>query len=165
MLTILEKTPLFVWPLLAVLIWGGLRATKKNSVPINVLLVIPTGFFIWSLITFFGRFGAEGVSVLLWVVALGSGFVIGYAHMHTLNLEFIHEKKMVMMPGSWIPLMLSLSIFSAKFSIGILTGMRPQLEGSLVIFSLELFSAVILGIFAGRGIGCLKRFRSSAPLA
>ncbi|CRX37914.1 DUF6622 family protein [Estrella lausannensis] len=165
MLTILVKTPLFVWPLLAFLIWGGVKSSKPHNLPVKTLLALPLGFFVWSLSTFLGRFGVEGSFLLLWLTALGSGFSIGYAYMQKLNVEFIHEKKTVMMPGSWMPLILSLSIFSAKFAVGIVSSVIPQPEGSNLLLSLELFSALILGIFLGRAIGCLMRFRSRAPSA
>lgn len=161
MVKVLAHIPLYVWPLLTLLLASGLRALKKNTVPLAVLLVLPAGFLIWSLFTFFGRFGEHIPSVVLWVVCLISGISLGYLHVLNLHLEFIKERKMVVMPGSALPLALSLSIFSAKFSIGVVSGMFPHLSTSLLILGLELVAALILGVFAGRAMGCLKRMNQT----
>jgi len=56
---------------------------------------------------------------------------------------------------------LSMSIFSAKFSVGMMRSMLPHLQGSMVFLGLELFSTIILGIFAGRATSCFLRYRST----
>lgn len=161
MVKVLTNIPLYVWPLFTLLLVSGLRAMKKNTVPLAALLAFPAGFLIWSLFTFFGRFGEHIPSVVIWVICLISGLSLGYLHVMNLHLEFIKERKMVVMPGSALPLALSLSIFSAKFSIGMVSGMFPHLSTSLVILGLELVAALILGVFAGRAIGCLRRMNQT----
>lgn len=160
MLKIITNIPLFVWPLFALLLLNGLRSTKSNGVPLAVLLLIPSIFFGWSLSSFFGKFGTTPLTILLWILCLGMGFLIGFLHTRKLSLQFDRPKGKVKMPGSWIPLMLSMSMFTSKFSIGMMSSMKPHLNGSLLFFSLELFSTIILGFFAGRGINCLMRYIS-----
>jgi hypothetical protein len=160
MLQIFTKIPLFVWPLLVVLLVGGLRARKTSAVPLAVLLLIPSIFFIWSLFSFFGKYMTDPLAMLLWPICLGLGFFIGFLHMKRLKLQFDKQKKKVVMPGSWIPLILSMSIFTSKFSVGMMSSILPHLNGSHLFLGLELFSTIILGIFAGRGIACLIRYRN-----
>lgn len=162
MLQIITKIPVFVWPLFAILLLGGLKARKASSVPILVLLLIPSIFLGWSLFSFFGKYGTNPLAILFWLLCLGLGFLIGFLHMQRLDLQFNRQKKKVEMPGSWIPLMLSMSIFTSKFSIGMMSSMMPHLNGSLLFLGLELFSTIILGIFAGRGINCLIRYRAAS---
>lgn len=162
MLQIITKIPIFVWPLFVVLLLGGLRARKTGTVPLAILLLIPSLFFVWSLFSFFGKYGNDLVSILLWILCLGVGFLLGFLHMQKLELRFDKKKRKVEMPGSWIPLMLSMSIFTSKFSIGMMGSMLPHLSGSILFLGLELFSTIILGVFAGRGIGCLFRYRTAS---
>ncbi len=162
MLQIITKIPVFVWPLFAVLLLGGLKARKASAVPIAVLVLIPSIFFGWSLFSFFGKYGDNPLAILFWLLCLGLGFLIGFLHMQKLNFQFDRQKKKVEMPGSWIPLMLSMSIFTSKFSIGMMSSMMPHLNGSLLFLGLELFSTIILGIFAGRGVNCLMRYRAAS---
>jgi hypothetical protein len=82
--------------------------------------------------------------------------------MQRLTLQLDKQKKNVEIPGSWLPLILSMSIFTSKFSIGMMSALLPHLNGSLLLLGLELFATMILGIFAGRGIGCLLRYRAAS---
>lgn len=161
MLQIITKIPLFVWPLFVILLLGGLRASKTSTVPIVSLLLIPFIFFCLSLFSFFGKYASDPLAIIFWFLSLGLGFSIGFFNMQRLRLQFDRKKKKVEMPGSWIPLMLSMSIFTSKFSIGMMSSMMPQLNGSLLFLGLELFATIILGVFAGRGINCLMRFKAS----
>ncbi len=161
MLKILTNIPLFVWPLFIILLVGGLRARKTNPVPLAVLLIVPCLFFIWSVFSFFGKYGYDILFILFWVSCLGVGSLIGFLHVQKLNLRFNKQKRSVEMPGSWIPLILSMSIFTSKFFIGMMGSMFPHLNGSILFLGLELFATIILGIFAGRGLGCLIRYKKN----
>lgn len=56
MLQIITKIPLFVWPLFTVLLIGGLRARNASTVPIAILLLIPSILFGGRTFTiYFGR--------------------------------------------------------------------------------------------------------------
>lgn len=162
MLQIITKVPIYVWPLFLILLLGGLKARKTSSVPLAVLLLIPSIFFTWSLFSFFGKYGSEFTSIIFWVACLALGFFIGFLHILKLGLRFDKQKKKVEMPGSWIPLLLSMSIFISKFSVGMMSSMLPHLNDSSLFFGLELFATIILGIFAGRGIGCLWKYKVSS---
>jgi hypothetical protein len=162
MLEILGHVPLFVWPLFILLLVGGLRARKTNSMPLPILFVIPALFGAWSLFNFFGKYGSNVALVCLWLLCLGTGFSAGFAHIQKMVLRFDKRKKMVELPGSWIPLILSLSIFTSKFSINMIISISPHLSESILLLSLELFATTILGIFLGRGVGCLVRYRASS---
>lgn len=162
MLEIITNIPLFVWPLFAILLISGLRARKVHTVPMAALLLIPSVFFGWSIFSFFGKYTTASLANLFWFLCLGVGFSIGFFHMQRLKLRFDRQKKRVEMPGSWIPLMLSMSIFTSKFSIGMMSSTLPHLNGSIVFLGFELFATIILGVFAGRGINCLMRYRATA---
>lgn len=162
MLEILTKIPVYVWPLFTVLLLSGLRARKTGVMPVAILLLIPSVFFTWGLFSFFGKYGTDPLAIFLWLLSLGVGFFMGFTHMQSLKLNFDKKNKRVEIPGSWIPLMLSMSIFTSKFAIGMLSQVVAHLNGSVLFLGLELFSTIILGIFAGRGVNCLVRYRASA---
>ena len=158
MLKIIANIPLFVWPLFAVLLIGGLKARKTRLVPLKDLLLIPIAFFGWSLFSFFDRYASDPLAILLWILSLGVGSFIGFSHIQRLNLRCERQKKAIEMPGSWIPLMLSMSIFTTKFSMGMMRAMLPHLENSILFLGLELLSGIFLGIFTGRGVSCLLKY-------
>lgn len=159
MLQIILNIPFFVWPLFAILLIGGLKARKTSKVPLVILLLIPSIFLSWSLISFFDKYATHFLAVFCWLLFLVTGFLIGFFHMQQLQLEFDKQTRKVVMPGSWIPLMLSMSIFTSKLSLGMMSSMMPHLNGSVLFLGLELFAITILGIFAGRGVNCVIRYR------
>ena len=161
MLQIFTKMPLFVLPLFAMLLHVGLRARRRSSFPIAVLVLIPSLFFGLSLFLFLGKYGTNPGAILFWFLSFAVGGAIGFSYAQTLKLQFDRKKKRVEIPGSWIPLILLMSIFTSKFSLGMITSMMPHLTGSLLLLGLELFPTSILGIFAGRGVNCLIRYRAS----
>ena len=159
MLEIITNIPLFVWPLFTILLISGIRASKPDTVPLTFLLLIPSVFLVWSIYSFFGKY-SDPISIMLWVMCLAVGFFIGFLHMQKLGLKFDMQKRKIEMPGSWIPLILSMSIFATKFSIGMMGAMFPHLNSTILFLCLELFATTTFGIFAGRGVNCLFRYRA-----
>lgn len=162
MLQILTKIPLSVWPLFAILLLGGLRAIKTRETPLAQLLLIPSIFFVLSMMSFFEKYATDPLSVLYWILCLAIGVFIGFLHMKDIKLEFDKKKKKIKVPGSWVPLMLSMTIFSSKFLIGIMSSLMPHLKGSILFLGIELFSTIILGIIVGRAVNCLMKYRGSS---
>jgi len=52
------------------------------------------------------------MAIILWVLCLGIGFFIGFSYVKRFNLQFDKKNKRVVMPGSYLTLILSLSILS-----------------------------------------------------
>lgn len=156
----LNKIPFFVWPLFAILLIGGLKARKVNKVPLMLLLLIPTFFLGWSVMTFFDRYLNSPLALLFWAVCLAGGFFIGYFNIQKMDLSFNKKKKEVQMPGSLLPLILSMSVFSAKLSSGMIRGIAADPQPTTLILILELFATTIMGIFLGRGFSCFIRYRA-----
>ncbi len=162
MLQLLNGIPFFVWPIFAILLIGGLKARKTNHVPLLLLLLIPTFFLGWSVMTFFGRYLNSPLALLFWVICLGMGFFIGYFNIQKMDLSFNKKKRAVQMPGSWLPLILSMSVFTAKLSSGMIRAVAADPQPTTVILILELFATIIMGIFLGRGLSCFIRYRAES---
>ena len=157
MLEILSKIPVFVWPLFALLLVRGLRARKTGMVPVALILVIPSIFFTWALFSF-----KSSDPIFLRIFCLSVGSFIGYLHTQRLKLRFDIQKRRIEVPGSWMPLILSMAIFTTKFSIGMIGSLSSELNGSDLFLGLDLFATVISGVFVGRGVCCLVRYRMAS---
>ena len=88
MLSIISNIPLLVWPLFVILLVGGLKARQTNVVPLVPLLLIPSLFFSWSIFSFFDNYAVDLLTMGLWSLCLGAGFLLGFAHIQRLNLQF-----------------------------------------------------------------------------
>src|SRR5690349_5725894 len=104
MFKIITSIPLFVWPLLAVLLIGGLKARKTSLVPLKALILIPAVFFGWSIVSFLSRYTNDPLAIFLWILCLGMGCFIGFFHIQRLKPRCDKQTKRIEMPGSWIPL-------------------------------------------------------------
>lgn len=156
MVNIISNIPTFVWVLFVVLLIGGLKARKTSLVPLPVLLLFPAAFFSWSLYVILNNYAL--FLILPWVLCLTIGIFVGFRHMKGIELRFQKPGTKVEIPGSWLPLFLSMTIFTSKFFIGLMNGIFPHLNGSLLLFCFELIAITGLGVMGGRGMNCLMRY-------
>ncbi len=158
MVSILSKIPFYVWPLTVLALFGGWRARRTAYTPLNVILLIPTIFLIWALNSFFNKYGSDLRMLSFWAVHFAVGIVIGLRIAKSLHPKFHLERRLVELPGSYMPLLLSSFVIGSKFTIGITGGIYPSLQGSVYFFMLELLSAIVLGVISGRAVGLFRRY-------
>ena len=117
--------PGWVWFLLAGLIALGIRRLRTRTVPLAVALLPSVAFLAWSL---FGalalaRLGGAPLAVLAW----GAGAAAGV--LSTLLLAEPRGERLpgarVLLPATWLPLVLYLAVFVARFACGAWAAIRP----------------------------------------
>lgn len=143
----LTFVPTYVWPLFTLLLFAGLRSLKTSRAPIFLILLVPALFFIYSLISFLSTYGANSSSLIYWVLCISIGMWISCSYVGKLELRFDENKRWVEIPGSLMPLIFFILIFSFKCCLGVIKSQFPHLMASIIPLVLELFSAVILGFF------------------
>lgn len=159
---IITKAPVWAWPLFAYLIFVGIKASKTQVFPLGILkklMIIPAVFFIWALYSILMHRELSEIIPLMAGVMLGS--CIGYLLVRRQALRFDTTNQTIEIPGSWMTLILALSIFSLKFSLGAISSIHPELKGTWILFSIEWLAALISGIFVGRGINYWHRYKST----
>ena len=155
LLEILVHTPFYVWPLLALLVWGGVKSRKTHTVSWKAISVMPAVMFMWSFYTVATRYAP--VFLFLWAFSLGVGIWLGILTTRKLALQFDRQKKTIEIPGNWTPLILSLSIFFLRYLLGAFYGLHPECQGNLFLMALENLATVISGILLGRLVGFWHR--------
>lgn len=158
--SILTHTPLFVWPLLALLIWGGIQSRKTHTVSWRALLFFPMIMLMWSIYDTVSR--ASVLSVCAWAGSQASGIWLGYLTVCRLPIGFVKERRALVIPGSYIPLILSLSIFALRYSLGVLGALVPDFAGSFSQLALENGASIVSGMFLGRLLCFKLRCKSTA---
>jgi hypothetical protein len=156
MWTLITHTPLYVWPLLLLLIWGGLQARKTHKVTYRSLLIFPTIMLIWSLYAALSQ--ASLFSLSLWAVSILLGVFFGYLTVRRIPLHFDKESKILVIPGSYIPLILFLSIFALRYTLQATHALVSGFIGTPSYFLLEAGATLISGMFLGRILGYKMRF-------
>lgn len=162
MFEILIRTPFYIWTLLIYLIFIGIKASKTNTLPLKVLMIMPIAICGWSCYTLFARYEISYQILFYWSCSIGTGICTGLWMMNRINLKFDKEKKLVEFPGSWVPLLLSMTIFSVRYFLGVSYSLDPELTQNNFFLTMELGAILITGCFAGRLLGCWKRYKVAA---
>ena len=159
MMKVILHTPIFVWCLLAYLLWGGWKAGRMYIASWKTLLIMPAIMITWSVYTIIARHSIFSIS--FWAVSIIVGIWIGSVTIRRLSLRFDKGKNLIEIPGSWTPLILSFSIFILRYFLGVTYGLHPELRGNSTLLVIENMATVISGIFTGRLIGYWKRAKLS----
>ncbi len=160
---IITNAPLWVWLLLAYLIFVGIKSSKPMILPLGLikrLMIIPLVFMIWALYTIFESTETYEFIVLMLGMILGT--VLGYFLTRHQNVRFDRKNQLIAIPGSWMTLIVALSIFCLKFSLGALSSIQPELKGTWILLLIQFGAVLFSGIFVGRGINYRCKYRSSA---
>jgi hypothetical protein len=144
MMQILSGAPAWVYILLIGLIVLGVRRLKTRTVPVVVALIAPAAFLLWSL---FGaaNFGSAYGAVLAAAVWLGGaavGAVTGYILPEPQGQRL--PEKRVMLPGSWMPLVTYMTVFTLRFACGAWAAIVPaqaQFAGGFAVFISSMMTA------------------------
>lgn len=159
MLEIISGTPSYVWPLLALLLWGGWKSRNPHVISWKSLLIMPSAMFFWSFFAISTSYG--NLSICLWAVSIVLGTWLGSLTTRKLPLQFDKQKHLIEIGGSWTPLILSVLIFSLRYFLGAAYGLYPDLKGDAALIAVENLATLVSGMFAGRLLGYWQRSKQS----
>lgn len=150
---IITRTPVWVWALLALLIWLGYQQTKPQILGLPRIIIIPvvlTGLSIYSTLS---AFGISPEVIVTWLTAAAlSVFIVLQRPLAAGNKFDSHSRRLHVM-GSFVPLALMMGIFVTKYVVGVTLNLHPEFTQN-TNFALR-FSAlygVFSGIFMGRAV-------------
>ena len=140
-LKIIQRTPLWVWTILGYLVFTGLRATKSRTAPAWSTLIMPTLLTIWSILTIY-KYTAWHSLIMFALWALGWVLSGVTNSKHRLKNLTSH----ITIPGSYKPLLLSLSFFALKYSLNVSCTLNPEFKTMPIFFGIDLVAS---GLMAG----------------
>jgi hypothetical protein len=149
-----------VFALLVVLVGLGAQALRPRTVAVRRMLIVPAVFFVWGAISLAARAGHPPILLLDWLgtAALGAG--VGWQMSRLDQFRFDPTNGSVSLPGSTRPLVRNLTIFSAKYAIGVAIALAPRWRVSLVLADIAV-SGLSAGYFAGWATRYLLAYRAS----
>lgn len=157
---IISHTPIYVWFLLAYLIWGGWKSRKTYVISLKPLMILPAIMFFASLYSVLTRFGSLP-AIYWWAISISLGIWAGSLTTRKLILRFDQKKRLIEVEGNWMPMILSISIFSLRYFLEAMYGIFPHLEEHTAFFTLENVATFVSGMFAGRVLGYWQRSKGS----
>jgi hypothetical protein len=147
---IVSQTPVWVWPLLLLLLWLGWSGMRSRVVPIWRPALLPLIGLGVSL-TGVAQSALPALALASWLAVLLLAFGPGYALGHRRAVRLLPEGRLEL-AGGWFGLVFGLSVFLVRYALGVLFGVLPALRGDPLWVAL---SAGIGGAIAGVGLGWL----------
>lgn len=152
---IISHTPLYVWALLAFLIYRGVLACSDRETTVRNLFIIPVVMLALSLQDLTKRFPMDALHWTFWLAGAAAGAALAWNMMGGKRIVADRASGTVMQRGTPVLLILMLCIFASKYTVAVLMAMRPETQGSLQ------FAAIVcslFGVFNGVLTGRLLRY-------
>lgn len=159
---ILANTPLWVWALLALLVWLGSLGLKRRRMALRRLAIVPGIFILWGLAGLAARPFEAGIIAALWLGGLGAGLLLGLATGPRL-LSVDRTRREVEMPASGWPLVRNLIFFVAHYSLIVTAAILPAHTDMLLQADIVV-SGASAGYFIGWTIAVLRRYRAAPDI-
>lgn len=152
-ISILQQTPHWVWGLLAALTVLGMKQTLPRLRSVRSATALPV---VMAALSFYGVasvFLHQPVALAAWAVGVVATLCLCNALGVWRGVEWSAADRSLLVPGSWLPLILFLTLFFLKFGVSIAVAQTPALTfdagfAGLVGLAYGGFS----GVFLARGI-------------
>src|SRR5450756_2381003 len=132
---ILVNTPLWVWPLLAYLIWQGSQAMRPRTQPIWRMLIVPLVFFLMGLSRLLTTRDSGVEPLVAWLAAavLFAWLALSYPPQ---LLAVDRKNRTVTRPGSIAPLVRNITVFVLQYGVAVATAMKLEPHAAVAIVCL-----------------------------
>ncbi|BAN27477.1 DUF6622 family protein [Caballeronia insecticola] len=152
-LAIIQGTPTWVWLLLVFLAYRGIKALHGGTTPLSKLAIVPLVFAGLGIAHMLHEPLAGWSAALAWIIGIGAGIAAGLFTASRTRFIVDPVARSVMLPGSFVPLLLIAVTFIAKFWLGFematVTNVAALMNYVLIDAAV---SGVVAGMFAGRFI-------------
>ncbi len=146
---ILIQTPLFVWAILAFLVYRGIMASKDRLVSYRSVFIMPAAMLALGLYGTASAFGLANWAGAAWLASLALGAALTWV---ASRQDERRSDGMVMVRGSWMPMLVMLAIFSCKYAVGVALAVKPSLHADMAF---ALPACILVGLSSGYFVGRL----------
>ena len=158
---VLDGTPWFVYPLLALLVYLGFAASRSRRVSLARAASIPAAFLLWGSVGVAAKIAAAPVLGAIWLGLAGGGLALALRTIDVASWRIDRDKGIVEVPGSWLPLMRNLAIFAAKYGLAVAAAVTPAWRAGLAFWDVGL-SGAMAGYFLGWLLSLALAYRRAA---
>ena len=154
-LTILAHTPRGVWILLAALIALGVSMSFPRRRTLRSATLIPVAMIVLSFYGVVSVFTRQPVAVVAWAGGVAVSLIVSNAVGAWHTITWSASERRLIVPGSWLPMVLILGLFTTKYGVNVMLAISPELAlealfATLVGFTYGAFSGGFLGRGAAR---------------
>lgn len=160
------RTPVWVWALLAYLLWRGIKARRPARTTLAKLAVVPLIFAVWGITDLVRLYSATAESLGLW---LGGGIVggaIGWRLLARSRIRADRAAGLIERDADFTLLPLLLVTFAIRYAFGAMAAISPDLLQQTGFRLTDLLlSGMFVGIFVGKFARYARACNSAAPYA
>jgi hypothetical protein len=153
---ILANTPIWVFALLAYLIWQGCQSLQARTQPIWRMLIVPLVFFLMGLSRLVTARDNGLEPLLAWF-----GAALLFASLALTRgprlLAVDRKSGQVTRPGSAAPLLRNVTVFSLQYAVAVATAMKLEPHVAVAIIG-HAVSGGSAGYFSGWAAALLRRY-------
>jgi hypothetical protein len=150
MLRIVTGAPIWVWPLLGLLIWMGVRNLAERQAPVWTLAILP---LVGGILAPARIVGAPGVIAGMIVYFVSAALLLwpGIRAARSIDAGFDRTAGRMTLPGSRFTLVVGLSIFFVSYAFGVLFAVRRDLAVDPVMALAPVaIGGALMGFTVGR---------------
>ncbi len=148
---IIIHTPVWVWALLSLLLWVGIKQSLPGQPSLLRITVVPLVLTSLSLYGTVSAFGSTSAVLLTWLAAaiVSATWVLSSPLPDATHYDI--RTRSFRVPGSWVPLALMMGIFANKYVVGVALNLQPELVNEAVFrLGFSALSGAFSGVFAAR---------------
>lgn len=143
--------PTWVYAILATLLWFGYVQSRPRLVAPKLIASVAAGLSLYSLWGVVSTFGPSVQSLASWAAGFVLTLSLAQQFVAPRGMSFDQATGRVQVPGSWLPMVLMMSIFCIKFGLGFAAGIgAPIVAGSAAATGASLALGILSGAFLAR---------------
>ena len=153
LITILSRTPLWVFVLFFVLLVYGYSQSKTRTVSRSRIAILPAAMVVLSFSGVLSAFGIAPVALASWGIGVGITVWLGSLRAVPDGVSFSFETQLFRVPGSWIPLLLMMALFFTKYAVGVIVARQLPVANTLMFCgTVSLAYGALCGVFVSRAL-------------
>jgi peptidoglycan biosynthesis protein MviN/MurJ (putative lipid II flippase) len=161
---ILRGTPPWVFALFLGLIVLGYLQSKPRDVAPMMIAILPVALGALSLSRVLAVFGLDPLALAAWATGTAAALLLNRALKQPAEARWSAETGTFHVPGSWVPLVLMMAVFFARYALAVSLVMRPALVHSAGFATGASFAYGLLsGVFLARALWVWSQ-RPAQPL-
>lgn len=158
-LAALSHTPVYVWALLAYLVWQGALSLRPREQSVPRMLIVPAIFAATGLLLIVREPAGGRPPLLAWAGGAALLVPVGLATGPVL-LGVDRHRRLITRAGSTVPLARNLVLFTLQYGLAVATALRPEDRPWLTLAG-HAVSGASIGYFAGWAVTFRRRYRAA----
>lgn len=151
---IIKRTPLWVFALFVALLVMGYTQSKDRTLSrgkVAILPVVMIGLSFYGVISAFGI--GRPLGLVSWFIGIFIAGLLSIKYPSPAGVSYSASDRLYSSPGSWLPLLLMMVLFSLKYAVGVILARRlPVADEPIFIASVSLGYGLISGLFLMRAL-------------